>query len=136
MCRRRSCCQHSRSQAPGVAAVVLIIGAGLAAGKVGPHVARIAHIVTGVVRTIAVLTLIIIAVAIAAWVTGLVVRWWLARRKMRAGRVHPVASQVKTARNEWTCLACGGMGEVLRSDGAGHFEPRACPECQPARLAG
>jgi hypothetical protein len=136
MCRRRSCCQHSRSQAPGVAAVVLIIGAGLAADKIGPRVARIAHVVTGVLRTVAVMTLIIVTVAIAAWVTALVVRWWLVRRKMRPGRVHPVAGQVKTVRNERSCLACGGMGEVLRSDGAGHFEPRACPECQPARLAG
>jgi hypothetical protein len=136
MCRRRSCCQHSRGQAPGVAVVVLITGAGLAADKIGPHVAKIAHVVLGVLRTITVMTLAIVAVAIASWVTGLVIRWWLARCKMRPGRVHPVANQVKTVPNGRSCLACDGMGEVLRSDEAGHFEPRACPECQPARLAG
>ena len=136
MCRRRSCCKHSRSQAPGVAAVVLIIGTGLAADKIGSYVTRIAHVVLGVLRTIAVMTLAIVAVAIAAWATGLVIRWWLARCKMRPGRVHQVANQVKTVPNGRSCLACGGMGEVLRSDEAGHFEPRACPECQPARLAG
>jgi hypothetical protein len=136
MCRRRSCCQHSRSQAPGVAAVALIIGAGLAADKIGAHVARITHIVTGVVRTIAVMTLMIVAVTTAAWVTGVVVNWWMVHRQARHRPTHSVASQRRSARDERSCLACGGMGEVLRSEGAGHFEPRACPECQPARLAG
>jgi hypothetical protein len=136
MCRRRSCCQHSPSQAPGVAAVVLIIGAGLAAGKIGPHVDRVAHVVTGVLRTAAVMTLIIVAAATAAWATGLAIRWWVIHHQARHRPTHSVASQRRSEREERSCLACGGMGEVLRSDNAGHFEPRACPECQPAWLAG
>ena len=79
MCRPSSC--KPRSQAPGVAAVALIIGAGLAADKVGSHVARIAHVVIDVLRTVAVKTLTIVAVAIAAWATGVVVRWWLRQQK-------------------------------------------------------
>jgi hypothetical protein len=136
MCRRRSCRQHSRSQAPGLAAVVLILGGGLAADKIGPRVARIAHVVLGLLRTAAVITLTIVAAAIATWAIGLAVRWWLGRLKAPPGSVYLVASQFRSARNERSCLACGGHGQVLRSDGTGGFEPRACPECQPARLAG
>jgi hypothetical protein len=132
---RPSCCKP-RSQAPSVAAVALIIGAGLAADKIGSHVARIAHVAVDVLRTVAVTTLTIVAVVIAAWATGVVVRWWLGRQKTRDGRRHQLVSQLRPTRNERPCLACGGQGEVLRSDGAGSFEPRACPECQPARLAG
>jgi hypothetical protein len=132
---RPSCCKP-RSQTPGVAAVALIIGAGLAADKIGPHVARIAHNVIDVLRTVAVTTLTIVAIVIATWATGVVIRCWLARQKTRDDRKHQVVSQLRPTRNERPCLACGGHGEVLRSDGAGNFEPRACPECQPARLAG
>ena len=49
MCRP-SCCKP-RSQAPGVAAIALIIGAGIVAGKIGPHVARIVHVAAEVLRS-------------------------------------------------------------------------------------
>jgi hypothetical protein len=136
MCRRRSCCQHSRSQAPGVAAVAVIIGAGLAADKIGPHMARIAHDVLDVLRTIALITAVTVAASIAAWATARLVRWWLVRRNAQHRPAHLVASQGRSVQDERSCLACGGNGEVLRANSFGSFEPRACPECQPARLAG
>ena len=135
MCRP-SCCDKSRSQAPGIAAIALIIGAGLAADKIGPHMARIVHDTAEVLRIAALTTGIVIAVAIAAWITTQLMRWRLTQRSQLgqvtdAGKLH-----VRPVRDERSCLACGGNGEVLRADGAGRFEPRACPECQPARLAG
>ncbi len=65
-------------------------------------------------------------------------RWLSDRNGASFGQVTDTEklSQLRPARDERSCLACGGNGEVLRSDGAGRFEPRACPECQPARLAG
>ena len=50
---RPSCCKP-RSQAPGVAAVALIIGAGLAADKIGPHVPGSRMSSIDVLRTVAV----------------------------------------------------------------------------------
>jgi hypothetical protein len=134
MCRP-SCCKP-RSQASGVAAAALIIGAGIAVGKIRPEVHKIMHDVIDVLRTIGLTMAAIVAVTIVAWAAAQLVRWWLDCRKMRGGRVHPVASQLRSARNEQSCPACGGNGEVLRANSAGNFELRACPECQPARLAG
>jgi hypothetical protein len=135
MCRP-SCCDKPRSQAPGVAAVALIIGAGLAADKIGPHMARIVHDVADVLRIIALTTGILVAVAIAAWITTRLVRWRLTHRSQLRQVTDTEKLRLRPVRDERSCLACGGNGEVLRSDGAGRFELRACPECQPARLAG
>src|SRR5215470_7546302 len=111
MCRP-SCCKP-RSQAPGVAAVLLIIGAGVVADKIGPHAARIVHDVVEVLRIIALTTGIIIAVAITAWITTRLVRWRLTHRT----QVHQVNGTGKVylrpVRDERSCLACGGNGEVL-----------------------
>lgn len=136
---RPSCCEP-RSQAPGVAAVALIIGAGIAADKVRPEAHRLIHIAAEVLRSIAVITAITIAVAITAWVIACVVRWWLGHRDAQPGNVLQATvtawQPVRTDTGRCPCLACGGKGEVLRADGNGTFEPRACPECQPARLPG
>jgi hypothetical protein len=77
---RPSCCDKPPSQAPGIAAVALIIGAGLAADKIGPHMASIAHDAADVLRIIALTTGILVAVAIAAWITTRPVRWRLTHR--------------------------------------------------------
>src|SRR5437763_6764746 len=72
--RRPSCCKP-RSQAPGIAAVVLIIGAGILAGK-GRHVAdRLLHDVVEVLRIAAVTAGAIAAAAITVWILILLVRW-------------------------------------------------------------
>jgi hypothetical protein len=138
MCRR-SCCKP-RSQAPGVAAAVLIIGAGVAAGKIGPETRRIAHVAGEVLHSLAVIMATTLAVAIAAWVLAHLVRWWLRHLDARSNRVLPTTitagPAAGSATDQGPCLACGGHGEVLRANSAGCFEPRACPECQPARLAG
>jgi hypothetical protein len=134
MCRP-SCCKP-RSQAPGVVAVAVVIGAGIVAGKVGHVLARIVHDTINVLLLIALGAGAAAAVAIAAWVMTGLVCWWLRRQKAQQGRVRSIISQFRPARSERVCLACGGAGEVLRGNGAGGFEPRACPECQPARLAG
>jgi hypothetical protein len=134
MCRP-SCCKP-RSQAPGVAAVALIIGAGLAAGKLRPEAQRIMHDVIDVLRIIGLTITVIAAVTIVAWAAARLVRCWLDCRKAQGGRVHPVANQPMSVRTEQSCPACGGNREVLRANSGGNFEARPCPECQPARLAG
>jgi phosphate/sulfate permease len=119
---------------------VLIIGAGVAASKIRPEAQRILHVAAEVLRSIAVITATIVAVAIAAWVLAYLVRWWLRHRDPQPGKAHPTTvtawPPARTVTGQRLCLACGGNGEVLRADSVGYFEPRACPECQPARLAG
>jgi hypothetical protein len=133
--RRPSCCKP-RSQGSGFAAAALIIGAGIVASKIRPEVHKIMHDVIDLLRTMAVTTAVIVALIIAAWVTTQLVRWWLGHRQTQYDQVYSVASQRSAAGNEPSCLACGGNGKVLRANGNGSFEPRACPECQPTRLAG
>jgi hypothetical protein len=159
---RPSCCKP-HSQAPGIAAVVLIIGAGILAGK-GRHIAgRVLHDVVEVLRIAAVVTGAIAAAVITAWIVILLVRWRL-RRRQAEGQVNAkvarargdIAASLASALDDETglaqiyamhgqqvpartgslpCVACGGTGEVLRSDATGRFEARACPECRPTRLA-
>jgi hypothetical protein len=138
MCRP-SCCKP-RSQAPGIAAVALIIGAGIAATKIRPEAHRILYVAVDVLRTSAVIIAVTAAVAMVAWVLTQAVRWWLRHRNACPAPGVPAAvtawSPASPVTGQRPCLACGGHGEVLRCDGAGQFEPRACPECKPARLAG
>jgi hypothetical protein len=159
---RPSCCKP-RSQVPGVAAVALIIGAGVAASKIRPEARRIEHDAAEVLRIAAVTTGAIAAAAITAWILILLVRWRLRRRQAEGrvnakvararadiaaslGRVlddeqglaqiYAIHGQQAPARTgSPSCVACGGAGEVLRSDGTGRFEARACPECRPTWLA-
>jgi hypothetical protein len=163
MCRR-SRCDKSGGQGAGVAAVALIIGAGILAGK-GRHIAdKALHDVAEVLRIAAITTSAIAAAAITAWILILLVRWRLRRRQAEGqvnakvararadiaaslagilddetglARIYATHGQQAPARTRSpSCLACGGHGEVLRANSAGCFEPRACPECQPARLTG
>jgi hypothetical protein len=149
---RPSCCKP-RSQAPGVAAVVLIIGAGILAGK-GRHVAgKVLRDVVEVLRIAAVTTGAIAAAAITRLrrrqAEGQVnVKVARARADIAASlasvlddeaglaQTYAMHGQQAPARTgSPSCVACGGTGEVLRSDATGRFEARACPECRPTRLA-
>jgi hypothetical protein len=160
--RRPSCCKP-RSQAPGIAAVALIIGAGILAGKGRLIADRVLHDVVEVLRIAAITTGAIAAAAITAWILILLVRWRLRRRqaegqvnaKVARARADIAASlagvlddeeglaqiyamhgqQAPATTGSPSCLACGGAGEVLRSDGNGRFKLRACPECRPTWLA-
>jgi hypothetical protein len=138
MCRPSCCKPHS--QTPGVAAVALIIGAGIAVDKIRPEMARIVHIATEVLRILALTTMTIVAVTIAAWASTWLLRWWLRRCEAQSGHLRQGSStgtsHLRPPQGKQSCLACGGKGEVLRANDNGSFEPRACPECQPARLAG
>jgi hypothetical protein len=159
--RRPSCCKP-RSQAPGIAAVALIIGAGILAGKGRLIADRVLHDVVQVLRIAAITTGAIAAAAITAWILILLVRWRLRRRQAEGQMTARVAraradiaanlaavlddeqglaqiyvmhgQQAPASTGSTSCVACGGAGEVLRSDGNGSFELRACPECRPTRL--
>jgi hypothetical protein len=161
MCKP-NCCKP-RSQAPGIAAVALIIGAGILAGKGRQIADRVLHEVAEVLRIAAITTGAIAAAAITTLILILLVRWWLRCRQAegqvtaKVARAHAdIAASLARVLDDETglaqiyathvqqaparpgspsCVACGGTGEVLRSDDTGRFEARACPECQPARLA-
>jgi hypothetical protein len=139
MCRP-SCCDNSRSQGSGIAAIALIIGAAIVAVKIGPIVARIIHIAIEILRIAALTAAAVLAFAFMAWVAVRLVRWWHRHRKAPQLRVHPVTTtareKVHAAKHRQDCLACGGNGEVLRASGNGGFRLRPCPECRPIRLAG
>jgi hypothetical protein len=136
---RPDCCKP-RGQAPGItAAALVVIGAGIVVHKIGHTLATIAHIAIDVIL-LAVLTAgVISAVALVTWVAVWLVRWWLGHREARRDQVDQVTRNwmlyLRPVRNEPACPACGGNRQVLRSDGCGGFEPRACPECNPVRLA-
>jgi hypothetical protein len=49
MCRP-SCCDNSRGQGTGIAAVAITLGAAVITAKIGPLVARIVHTALGVLR--------------------------------------------------------------------------------------
>src|SRR5213592_4253033 len=76
MCRL-PCCDNSRGQGTGIAAVAIVLGAAFIAAKVGPVVARIIHITLEVIRIATLTAAAVLALAALAWLTITIVRWWL-----------------------------------------------------------
>jgi hypothetical protein len=157
MCRR-SRCDKSGGQTAGVAAVALIIGAGILAGRAGKGrliADRVLHDIAEVLRSAAITTGVIAAAAITAWIVILLARWQLRRRqaegqvnaKVARARADIVASlsgvlddeaglaQIYAMHGQQglvrtgspSCVACGGAGEVLRSDGTGALRGPGLP---------
>ena len=85
MCRP-SCCNNSGGQETGVAAVALLIGAALAAAKIGPIVAHIIHVVLNLIRLVALTTGLVVALAMLTWTAIVLTRWQLRRRAHAAAR--------------------------------------------------
>ena len=139
MCRP-SCCDNSRGQGTGIAAVGLILGATLIVAKIGPIVAQIVHVALAVIRIAALTAAGVLAVAIAAWLAVMTVRWWLRHRS--AGwhaipqPVNATAWQNVPAGDQPECLACGGSKKVLQLIDGSRYQPGACPVCEPAQWAG
>jgi hypothetical protein len=139
MCRP-SCCDNSGGQGTGIAAVALILGAALIVVKIGPIVAQIAHVALEVIR-IAVLTAsAVLAVAVAAWLAVMTVRWWLrhrsAQRQAIPHSVNATVWQNVPAGDQPECLACGGSRKVLQLIDGSRYQPGACPVCEPAQWVG
>jgi hypothetical protein len=139
MCRP-SCCDNSGGQGAGIAAVALILGAALIVAKIGPIVAQIVHIAVEVVRIAALTTAAVLAVAVAAWLAVMTVRWWLRHRgAQRQAAPQPVDAtlwQNVPAGDRPECLACGGSKKVLQLIDGSRYQPGACPVCEPARRVG
>ena len=139
MCRP-SCCNNSRGQGAGIAAVALILGAALIVAKIGPIVARIADTAVEVIRIAALTAAAVLVVAVAAWLAVMIVRWWLGHRgAQRQATPQPVNATIwqnVPAGDRSACMACGGSGTVLKAIGASRYQPGACPVCEPAEWAG
>ena len=138
MCRP-SCCNNSGGQGAGIAAVAIIVGAALIVAKIGPIVAQIVHIALEVIRIAALAAGAVLAVAAAAWLAVMTVRWWLrhrsAQRQAIPHSVNATVWQNVPAGDQPECLACGGSGQVLKAIG-GRYQPGACPVCAPVAWAG
>ena len=138
MCRP-SCCDNSGGQGAGIAAVALIAIGALIAAKIGPIVAKIVHIALEVIRIAALTAGAVLAVAVAAWLAVMTVRWWLRHRSaQRQATPQPVNAvwQNVSAGDQPECLACGGSGKVLQLIDGSRYQPGACLVCEPAQWAG
>jgi len=140
MCRP-SCCDNSRSQGAGIAAVALILIGTFIVAKIGPIMARIVHIALEVIRFAALTTGLVLALAVITWAAIMITRWQLRRTAPAAGQTQVIAApaiQVSASRASGPadCLACGGSGTVLKAIGGSRYQPGACPVCEPAQWAG
>jgi hypothetical protein len=136
MCRP-SCCDNSRGQGAGIAAVALILIGTLIVAKIGPIVAQIVHIALEVLRIAALTAGAVLALAMLAWLAVMIVRWRLRHHGAQQQTIlQPVnAWQGVPVGDRSACLACGGSGKVLKAIG-GRYQPGACPVCEPAAWAG
>ena len=139
MCRP-SCCDKSGGQGAGIAAVAIIVGAALIVAKIGPIVARIVHVALEVIRIAALTAGAVLAVAVAAWLAVMTVRWWLrhrgAQRQAIPHSVNATVWQNVPAGDQPECLACGGSRKVLQLIDGSRYQPGACPVCEPAQWVG
>jgi hypothetical protein len=139
MCRP-SCCDKPSGQGAGIAAVALIAIGTLIVAKIGPIVARIVHVAFEVIRIAALTAGAVVAVAAAAWLAVMTVRWWLrhrdAQRQATPQPVNATVWQNVPAGDRPECLACGGSGKVLQLIDGSRYQPGACPVCEPAQWAG
>ena len=139
MCRP-SCCDKPGGQGAGIAAVALIAIGTLIVAKLGPIVARIVHVLLEVIRIAALTAAAVLAVAVAAWLAAMTMRWWLrhrgAQRQATPQPVNATIWQNVPAGDRSACMACGGSGTVLKAIGASRYQPGACPVCEPAEWAG
>ena len=139
MCRP-SCCDNSGGQGAGIAAVALIAIGALIAAKIGPIVAKIVHIALEVIRIAALTAGAVLAVAVAAWLAVMTVRWWLchrgAQRQATPQPVNATVCQNVPAGDRLECLACGGSGKVLQLIDGSRYHPGVCPVCEPAQWVG
>jgi hypothetical protein len=140
MCRP-SCCNNSRGQGAGIAAVAVILGAAIIAAKIGPIVATIVHIALEVIRFAALTTGLVLVLAAITWAAITITRWQLRRTAPAASPTRVVAApaiwvSASRASRPAECLACGDSGQVLRAIDDGRYQPFACPVCEPAEWAG
>jgi hypothetical protein len=140
MCRP-SCCNNSGGQETGIAAVAVLIGAALAAAKIGPIVGHIIHVVLDVIRLAVLTTGLVVVLAVLTWTAIVLTRWQLRRNALAVARTRVVtvpaagfaANQVSGPAD---CLACGGTGTVLRAIHGSRYQPDDCPVCAPLQRAG
>jgi hypothetical protein len=139
MCRP-SCCGNSRGQGAGIAAVALILIGAFIVAKIGPIAAQIVHVALEVIRIAALTAAAVLAVAVAAWLAVMTMRWWLrhrgAQRQAAPQSVNATVWQNVSAGHHPECVACGGSKKVLQLIDGSRYQPGACPVCEPAQWAG
>ena len=106
MCRP-SCCNNSRGQGPGIAALTAA-----------------AVLVVAVAAWLAVM--------IVRWWLG----HRGAQRQATPQPVNATIWQTAPAGDQHECPACGGSKKVLQLIDGSRYQPGACPVCEPARRVG
>src|SRR5262245_45765650 len=139
MCRP-ACCDNSRGQGTGIAAVAIILGAAFIVAEIGPIVPRIIHIALEVIRLGMLTTGLVLALTAVTWAAITLAQRQFQRRVVWAANstwvvVTRPPEQAEPAEQP-DCLACGGSGTVLKAIGGSRYQPSACPVCEPAEWAG
>jgi hypothetical protein len=136
MCKR-SCCNTPGGQGAGIAVVAIILFAAFIAAKIGPAVARVAHIALEIIRVVALTTGMVVVFAVLAWAAITITRWQLRRKAIEANQTRVVASpsirRSAPGSSPADCVACGDTGMVLRLISGERYQPSECPVCKPAR---
>jgi hypothetical protein len=137
MCRP-SCCKQSNEGA-GVAAVAVIAAGAVVAVKIGPVVARIAHLVVEVLTIVMLTAASALAAIVLAWLAVRITRWQVRRHHARQVALRPVPAAARDYPGlpdaAPGCLACGDTGTVLRAIGRSRYQAAACPACEPVTRA-
>ncbi len=137
MCKP-SCCKPSHDGA-GIALVTVIAGAALVVAKIGPIMARIAHVAIEAATIILMTAGSVLVLIAATWLALQIVRWQI--RQHHANRQPvlqpvPFTTQVVDHGRELECLACGDTGQVLRAITGSRYLAQPCPACKPIQRAG
>jgi len=135
MCKP-SCCNNTAHDGAGIAAAAIVIGGALIAIRIGPTVARIAHIA---IEALAIVTLTVATAftcLLVGWLAVRIVRWQNRRHHLeRLITLQPARFSARQHSNRTyprDCLACRDTGTVQRAIGS-RYQARLCPACQPTR---
>jgi uncharacterized membrane protein YvlD (DUF360 family) len=136
MCRPS--CRPPKDSGGGIITVIaLAVIAAIILGKIAPVIGSVTRVLLEIVKIGALSVSSTVILAAITWTAARITRHARKRRTIQSAKPAPVIyTEVAKPAQSAGCLACGGYGRVLRAANDGVFQPRACPECQPERLAG
>lgn len=136
----RPSCTNSASDLGFTVILLIVIGAAIA--SIGPVVGLVSHMIADIVKytvigagsglLLAAITFIAVHSLRARALNGHAPSIHLTARQ-QPSRISIQQAPISQQR----CITCGDKGRIIRVGGNGDsFQIRACPDCQPAQLAG